>query len=117
MARPGIGWIGIEQAIDLIQQCRIGALARVVLVQDCRDGRGIHRIDHGAASDGVGAIADLHQVGRKPVWCDLAIRVGAKQDALGWRPSCRVFQGHSTGLPSISTLGRELVFNDVQWIA
>ncbi len=111
MAWPRIGRIRIEQTINLFEQCCVIAFTRVILMQNGRDCCGIDWVDDGTAGDRVGAVPDMPQIRRQPIWRDLTVGIGAKQDTAGRDRRGSTLHRHTTGLPGILVLGRKLMFN------
>ncbi len=112
--RPRIGGIGIEQAVYLVQQRGIGALAGVILMQCRWDCCGIDGIDDRTSGDGIGTLPYVKQICRQPVRSDLTIGVGAKQDTVRrYFTGCEVHR-QATRLTRGLLPRRKLMLNDVE---
>ena len=107
VARPGIGGVGVDQRRDLVELARIGAFARVVLVQRGWDAARVLRVHVGDPGSCVRTLRDRLEAGRNPTRIGNAVGVGAKQHAIASGVRGGVLHRQAPRPPGARTRGRQ----------
>jgi NADPH-dependent 2,4-dienoyl-CoA reductase/sulfur reductase-like enzyme/nitrite reductase/ring-hydroxylating ferredoxin subunit len=112
VARPRVGFIGIDRGADVIQQGCIGAFENVVFVQRLGDQQGLDRIDHSLTGHGIGTPRERSQVAGDPIRGDASVSIRRQKDAVRGEGR-RTRHGEASRVSGAALPGRQACLDQV----